>query len=99
MLSDELLDWYVHTFNINKFCVGSIEQAKILKEYNSEFEIIGSIVMKIDKEKLLSNLDYEKYFDGFVLWFPFNRDLQAIADLPKNFKYVLFVNGGCHINC
>ena len=99
ILSNKLLNWYINTFNINKFCVGSIEQAKQIKLLNPTFEIIGSITMRIDKEQLLSNNDYEKYFDGFVLWFPFNRDINAIAELPKNFKYVLFVNGGCYINC
>ena len=99
ILSDQLLEWYLTNFNITKFCVGNIEQAKQLKNYNPNFEIIGSITMKIDKQKLLSNEDYFKYFNGFVLWFPFNRDLDAIAELPKDFKYVLLANGGCHIYC
>ena len=99
ILSQELLNWYITTFGINKFCVGSIEQAKQIKEYNPSFEVIGSITMRIDKPKLLSNFDYRKYFNGFVLWFPFNRDIDAIMNLPKNFKYVLFINGGCYKNC
>jgi len=53
--------------------------------------------MKIDANKLL--LDDYSVFDGFVLWFPFNRDIQKIKTMPKNFKYVLLVNCPCSIDC
>ena len=82
-----------------KFCVGTIEQAKIIKSISLNFEVIGSISMKITKEKLNKNPDYFKYFDGFVLFFPFNRNLNKIKNLPKNFKYVLLVNCDCNIRC
>lgn len=99
IIPKEALEWYITTFGIKKFCVGNIEQAKEIKKYNSNFEITGSITMKIDKEKLESNPEGYKYFDSFVLWFPFNRDIDAIISLPQNYKYVLFVNGGCSILC
>ena len=96
-LSKEELKFYFN-LNIKKFCVGNLEQAKIIKKYNKENFIIGSITMKIDKIKLEQKIaNYKKYFDGFVLWFPFNRDIDAIKELPNNFKYILLVNCGCSI--
>ena len=91
---------YINDFKITKFCVGSIEQAKILKDINKDFEIIGSITMKVMPEELNNNIDlYKNYFDGFVLWFPYNRNIHLIQQLPKDFDYILLVNCYCSIYC
>ena len=83
----------------SKFCVGSIEQAKIIKELDSKLEVIGSISMQINKDKILSNMNYGIYFDSFVLPFYFSRDFEAITKLPKTHKYILLVNAFCSIHC
>lgn len=98
MMQEDLLKYYF-LLGINKFCVGSLEQAKIIKNLfpDENIEIIGSITMKINKAKLTK--EYEKYFDGFVLWFPFNRDIKRIKELPSNFKYILLINCKCCTFC
>ncbi len=96
ILPSTLIQYYIN-IGINKFCVGSIEQAKIIKEISQEIEIIGSITMQINKEKILNN-NYND-FTGFVLFFPFNRDIQKIKELPRQFTYTLLVNSGCNIFC
>lgn len=95
-ISNELLKYYIN-LGITKFCVGSLEQANIIKDILPTAEITGSITMKIDKDKLAKD-NYDA-FDNFVLWFPFNRDIQKIIELPKNFKYTLLVNCKCSKFC
>ena len=96
ILDKKLLKEYMQ-LGFNKFCVGSIQQAQEIKEVNPSAEIIGSITIKIDNSKIQPN--YNQYFDGFVLWFPFNRDITAISKLPQNFKYSLLINCKCSIFC
>ena len=43
--------------------------------------------------------NYSHLFNGFVLFFPFNRDFQSIQKLPKGFKYILLVNCFCNNTC
>lgn len=95
-ISEQLLNYY-HNLGFEKFCVGNIQQAKQIKKLYCNDEIIGSITMKI-LPKDLSNKEYE-IFDGFVLWFPYNRNLPVIKQLPKQYKYVLLVNCDCGIYC
>ena len=81
-----------------KFCVGNIEQAKELKQINSSYYVIGSLSMKISLTKL-QTINFKPWFDGFVLFFPFNRNFKAITQLPKIFDYILLVNCDCNIHC
>lgn len=96
-IDDELLAYYIN-LGFNKFCVGSIEQAKQIKKFLPSAEVIASITMKITYEEFISNNKLE-IFDGFVLFFTFNRDLDLIKKLPKKYKYILLVNCGCNIHC
>ena len=98
IISIDLLKYYF-SLGIKKFCVGSIAQAKIIKELfnNDNIEIFGSITMKINRFKLTE--EHDKYFDGFVLWFPFNRNIKRIKNLPNNFKYILLINCKCYAFC
>ena len=89
------LNYYI-SLGFSKFCVGSITQCEMLKEIKN-FEVIGSITIKINNHKLLNN-DY-KIFDGFVLPFPYNRNIAEIKKLPIQFNYILLINCGCHVNC
>ena len=92
----ELLNYYIN-LGFKKFCVGNIKQPNIIRNILPDSEIIGSISMKIMPNDLLE----QKYevFDGFVLWFPYNRKLSIIKQLPKKYKYILLVNCDCNINC
>lgn len=96
LIDEQLLDYY-YNLGFHKFCVGSYEQAKIIRNKFPYCEIIGSITMKIMPKDLTDNK--YKIFDGFVLWFPFNRNLPEIKKLPKNYKYTLLVNCDCSIYC
>ena len=82
----------------SKFCVGSIEQAKAIKQLMPNAEITGSITMKIMPNMLISNPEYS-IFNNFVLWFPYNRNLNLIQQLPKDYNYILLVNCSCNKNC
>ena len=91
-----LLTWY-YNLGFKKFCVGSVKQATIIKELFQDVEIIGSITMKVTIEDL-QKTEYN-IFDGFVLFFPYNRDLESIQKLPKKYKYILLVNCQCDVTC
>lgn len=96
ILNNELLDFYLN-LGISKFCVGSLKQAQEIKKRLNTAEIIGSITMKINKEMIMAK-DFN-IFKGFVLWFPYNRNISAIKKLPKQFEYSLLVNCTCHKTC
>lgn len=91
------LNFYL-ALGFKKFCVGSLQQAKELKAISKDFEVIGSITMKISVEQL-NDPEYAEYFNGFVLWFPYNRDFELLSKLPKCFDYTLLVNCDCNIQC
>lgn len=98
ILSKDKIIKYIN-LGIQKFCVGSIEQAKIIKEINSSFHITGSITMNINKEKLLKNLNFKYYFDDFVLPFYFCKSLNKIKELPNQYNYILLINATCNNQC
>lgn len=99
LIDNVILKKYID-LNITKFCVGSLQQAKEIKDILPEAEITGSITMHINKEQLEENKqEYLKYFDYFVLDFTYNRDIDKIYNLPKDFKYILIVNTTCYSNC
>lgn len=98
ILNKNFIQYYIN-LGFTKFCVGSIKQAKLIKDLLPSAEITGSITMKLSYNDFVTNLDLKKYFDNFVLWFPYNRDFQLIRQLPKHFNYVLLVNCNCSIHC
>lgn len=91
------LSYYIN-LGFNNFCVGSIKQAEIIKKHLPNANIIGSITMNINNEKL-NNSIYMQYFNGFVLNFQFSRQLNNIKKLPKNFYYILLINAQCYNKC
>lgn len=99
LMKDTLLQKYIN-LGITKFCVGSLNQAKEIKNKLSETEITGSISMHITKENIENNQnEYIQYFNNFVLDFSYNKNLKKIQNMPKNFKYSLIINSLCNINC
>lgn len=98
-MPSNLIKKYIN-LGFNNFCVGNIEQAKIIKEINPNIKIVGSIAMHTDYDKIISNLEvYKKYFNSFVLDFSFNKNILAIKKLPKEFEYMLLANSRCNIRC
>lgn len=95
-ISKEMLKEYID-LGFSKFCVGNIQQAEIIREIYPESEIIGSITMKVMPQDL-ENSKY-KIFNGFVLWFPYNRDFDMITELPNQYRYIMLVNCGCSVYC
>lgn len=89
---------YYYDLGFRKFCVGSLKQAEIIFQNYQDVEIIGSITMRMSLQDFYNPI-YQKYFNGFVLFFPFNRDFLSIQQLPEYFEYSLLVNCGCNIYC
>ena len=99
LMTGELLNKYLK-FGITKFCVGSLNQAKEIKNILPEAEIVGSITMNINKEKIENNKEeYLEYFDSFVLNYTYNNNLEKIKQLPNYYRYILIVNSICDTRC
>ena len=99
IMPEHLIKKYID-LGFNNFCVGNIQQAKIIKQIDQNIKIVGSIAMHIDKEKIYANFkEYIRYFDSFVLDFSYNKDIVKIKQLPKNFEYMLLANSRCNIRC
>lgn len=82
------------------FCVGTIEQAKIIKEIDPNLTVVGSIAMHITPSQIESNIqEYKKYFNAFVLDFSYTRNFLRIKILPKDFEYILLTNSRCNAGC
>ena len=93
------VQYYIDTFGIRKFCCGTFEQAKIIKEIDPTIEITASITMYITEEELEQHPEYQGVFDRIVLPLKFNRDLDGIKKLPRTFEYLIIVNTNCNANC
>ena len=99
ILNKTAIQYYLN-LGITKFCVASIEQAKLIKEIDPKVNIVGSIAMQITEEKINNNInEFKQYFDGFVLPFRAVRHLEEIKKLPKNFYYILLINAYCNHKC
>ena len=99
LMTGELLNKYLN-FGITKFCVGSLNQAKEIKNILPEAEIIGSITMNINKEKIENNKEeYLEYFNSFILNYTYNKNLEKIKNLPEYYKYILIINSNCDSRC
>lgn len=96
IMSAELIKYYIN-LGFNNFCVGTKEQADIIKKLYNNAIIVGSISMKVTLQDLENN-NYDN-FDYFVLHFPFCKNFDQIKKLPKKYKYILLINAYCNINC
>lgn len=92
------LQFYID-LGFKNFCCGTIKQAKIIKEINPDFIVVGSITMRITPDAILYNHDYQKYFDALVLDFSYMKDIQKIKMLPQYFKYIVLCNALCNWRC
>ena len=92
------LEFYIN-LGFKNFCCGTYEQAKIIKDIDSSFIVVGSIAMHIQKEQLYSHPEYRQVFDYFVLDFSYTKDIQKIKMLPSYYKYILLTNSLCNCLC
>lgn len=82
------------------FCVGTLEQAKIIKNIDPTIRVVGSIAMHITPQNIDRNYDvYKQYFNAFVLDFSYNKNFLKIKSLPKGFEYMTLVNSRCNTSC
>ena len=99
LISDEVLEKYIN-LGFTSFCCGTLEQAKMIKNINPNFETIASITSHLNTSKLKEQADdYLKYFNYIVLDFHFNRNIQEIKELPPEMNYILLVNSICNSKC
>ncbi len=99
LMTGKLLNKYLN-LGITKFCVGSLNQAKEIKDILPKAEIIGSITMNINKEKIENNKEkYLQYFNSFVLNYTYNKDLEKVQQLPNYYKYIFIINSNCVNQC
>lgn len=94
----EKLKWYIN-LGFSAFCCGNPEQAKIIKEYDPNLTVIGSIVLHVKRNDLCHNEYYRKYFDKFVLDFSFGKEIEEIKKLPTTKKYMILCNSYCNTRC
>lgn len=98
IMNNETIKYY-NDLGITKFCSGSYEQSKIIRENCDNSNIVGSITMRISKEHLLKHPEYKEMFDGFVLHFPFSKSIEGIKELPQDYYYLILVNAFCQTTC
>lgn len=96
IISQEQLTYYC-SLGTSGFIVANDKNAKIIKDFNSDLLVIGSIV-----QRLCTNISKKdlSYYDYVLLYYPFNRSLNALKQLAhiKN-KIILMPNLLCHIDC
>lgn len=96
IISKDFLDYYTK-IGASGFIIANDVNAKIIKDYNSKLLVISSIVQRLCKGISIKNF---KYYDYCVLYYPFNRSLDAIKKLLViKEKLVLMPNSFCHTDC
>lgn len=96
LLTEDMLRYYVD-LGATTFVVNNDETAKLIKAFNPQLKVIASITKKLSFSDF-HHKDLSMY-DEFVLYFPFNRALDRIKELPPQYKYILLVNCGCGYTC
>lgn len=99
LLDQQLLEQFYMPLGIKQFCVGSIEQAKKIKEISKNLTVIASITMKLMPDELKQNQELKDNFDKVILFFPYNTHPDLVAQLPKGYQYILLVNCRCDDRC
>ncbi|MFD3158312.1 hypothetical protein ACFIJ5_15920 [Haloimpatiens sp. FM7330] len=96
LMSKEKLDYYFK-LGIKDFIVNSDKLAIYIKDKNPDYNVVASIT-KILSAKDIWEKDYSMY-DKIVLYFPFNRAIDRLKELPTKYKYIILANSYCAYNC
>lgn len=99
MLHEKELLYYINKLGVRKFCCGTYEQAKIIKDIDPTIEVTGSITMRITHKDLDEHPEYKGVFNRFVLPFHYGRDLEGIKKLPFDYEYLILANSNCNASC
>ena len=87
-----------NSLGITSFTINDDKLADTVKnKYGDNIELILSVTRSLTDSDLQQN-NYSMY-DEIVLWTWFNRHLDTVKDLPKNYKYILLCNARCPQNC
>ena len=95
-ISKQKLEYYFK-LGIQDFVVNNDNLAIYIKSKNPNYNVIASITKVLSADDLWQN-DYSMY-DKIVLYFPFNRAIDRLKELPSRYKYVILANSYCAYNC
>lgn len=107
MPSEEILMKYI-SLGIKVFTVTRADTANLVKRLCPEARIVGSVTRKLCIDEIISEIsDLDSQFDEQVLFFPFNRGMQALREICdfrdsracRDYHLVLLVNCRCSITC
>lgn len=96
IISQESLIYY-YNLGASGFIIGNDLNAKIIKDFNTNLLVIGSLV-----QRLCANISKKdlRYYDYILLYYPFNRSIDALKQLTHiKDKIILMPNTLCHIDC
>ena len=94
----ELIETHINKFDIHDFIINDDSLALKLKEkYGDKIFLRLSITRKVTSEELETE-DFSMY-DNICLFFWYNRHLDVLKKLPKQYSYAIIVNTYCLYNC
>lgn len=92
----EVLEKY-YALGIRQFIINDDALAIAARTRHGDLTLTLSVTSCLT-EKDLQEGDFSMY-DSIVLFFWFNRHLDAIKRLPTKYRYILICNTGCYYNC
>lgn len=96
LIDREILDYYCG-MGASGFIIAEDRNAKIIKEYKAELVVAASLVQRLCAN--VSKRDFQ-YYDHIILYYPFNRSLDALKQLTKiKDKIIIMPNTLCHVEC
>lgn len=96
VITNKILDYY-RGLGVSGFIIGNDQNAKIIKDFDSNLLVIASLVQRIHKG--VTQRDFSNY-DYVLLYYPFNRALDTLKQLSfMKEKIILMPNTLCHIAC
>lgn len=96
VISEDLLNYYAG-IGACGFIVANDDNAKIIKDYDSNLLVISSIVQRLCAG--MSSRDFT-YYDYIVMFYPFTRSLEGLKKLSTlKDKIVIMPNSMCHTDC
>ena len=94
----ELIDKY-YDLGIRDFIINDDNVARITKQKHPDVRLILSITRMLTYKQIMEKPEFLNYYDELVLFFWFNRHLDIIKKLPKDYKYILINNDHCYYDC
>lgn len=86
-----------YDIGIRRFIMNDDKLVLGLKEQYPDVKIILSTT-RVLTEKQIKEGDFSMY-DGIVLFYWFNRNLDAVLRLPDKYNYIIMANNDCYFDC